>query len=433
MKKPRFMLLIIAACMLFMMFSNMALADSFDWRKYEGQSIRFVGLKFYYNDFIAEKLPEFEKLTGIKVNMETYPEDQFRQKVVVELTGGSRDLDVFNTAGTCYEGYKFNQAGWYEPLNNYISNPSLTNPNWDPDDFIPSVANAQIVDGKRIAVPLNAVSWLLIYRKDLYQQYGLNVPKTMEELRENAKKLTQNDVYGYVGRGKRTQSVATWSMFLHAFGGQWLDEKRNPAINSPQAIQALEFYADLMKNYANPGAAENDWYDLQSLLQQGKVAQAIDASAWLGALVDPEKSRISETVSFARMPDGPGGSVADLWSWNLAISSLSQKKGPAWYFVQWATGKEMQYYAQLKNTPTARISAWDLPEFKNATNQEWLKAVSESFAVARPILHPPVVAVSEIEDVIGEAIVNTILGLQDAKSALDQAAQEMKYIMAATE
>ncbi len=433
MKKPRIMFLVITICMLFMMLSNLALADSFNWRQYQGQSIRFVGLKFYYNNFIAEKLPEFEKLTGIKVKMETYPEDQFRQKVVVELTGGSRDLDVFNTAGSCYEGHKFIQAGWYEPLNKYISKSSLTNPGWDPNDFIPSVANAQIVNGKRIAVPLNAVSWLLIYRKDLYQQYGLNIPKTMEELRENSKKLTQDGVYGYVGRGKRTQSVATWSMFLHAFGGQWLDKKRNPAINSPQAIKALEFYADLMKNYANPGAASNDWYDVQSLLQQGKAVQAIDASAWLGALVDPKSSKISETVSFAKMPDGPGGPVADLWSWNLAISNLSKKKGPAWYFVQWATSKEMQHYAQLKNTPSARTSAWNLPEFKKNTNPEWLKAVNESFAVARPILHPPVVAVSEIEDVIGEAIVNTILGRDDAKSALDRAAKEMKNIMDATE
>lgn len=426
-------LLVCLSMLIFGLVSSSSIASSqFEWQQFAGESIRVLGLKFYYTDIIAKKLPEFEKLTGMKVSLETYPEDQFRQKIVIEMAGGSTTIDAFTT-GTAYEGRKFFVSGWYEPLDKYINDPELTDPSWDPEDFIRSVYNAQVMDGTRVAIPLNAVTWLLIYRDDLYKEFGLSVPQTMEEFELNTKKLTYDDVYGYVGRGKRTQSVPTWSIFLHAFGGQWLDANRNPAINSAQAVNSLRFYAKLMRQYANPGAAENDWYDVLSMMQQGKVAQIIDTNAWIGALSNPEKSKVVDKVSYAPVPVGPGGPVAELWSWNLAISSLSRKKKAAWLFIQWVTGRDMQRHIQLQRLPSARQSAWNDPEFAKIANESWLQSTMKSFEVARPIAHPSVVQIAQIEDVIGTAIVDVILGHREAKQALDAAAKEMKEIMMDTE
>jgi len=433
MRYKSFLAALLVGLLVFGLLSSGCLAGSgFNWRQFAGESIRVLALKFYYTDLIAKKLPEFEALTGMKVTLETYPEDQFRQKIVVELAGGSTRIDAFTT-GTSYEGRKFFVSGWYEPLDKYIKDPKLTNPDWDPNDFVKSVWNAQVMDGTRVAIPLNAVTWLLIYREDLYKKFGLAVPQTMEELELNAKKLTFDEVYGYVGRGKRTQSIPTWAIFLHAFGGRWLDENRNPAINSPEAVQSLEFYAKLMREYANPGAAENHWYDVLSMMQQGKAAQIIDTNAWVGALSNPEKSKVYDKVSYAPIPAGPGGRVAELWSWNMAISSLSKKKKPAWLFVQWVTGKNVQRYIQLNRFPSARQSAWNDPEFAKISNKIWLKSTLESFENARPICHPSVVEIHQVEDVIGSAIVDVILGNKTAKEALDDAAKEMKEIMMATE
>jgi len=49
--------------------------EGFSWKKFEGETIRFLALKFYYTNIIKEKLPEFEALTGMKVKLEDYPED----------------------------------------------------------------------------------------------------------------------------------------------------------------------------------------------------------------------------------------------------------------------------------------------------------------------------------------------------------------------
>jgi len=130
----------------------------------------------------------------------------------------------------------------------------------------------------------------------------------------------------------------------------------------------------------------------------------------------------------------PGKPVlANLWSWNLAISPMSKKKDPAWLFIQWVTGHDNQIFIQSRNYPTARKSAWNSPEFAKVTNQEWLKAVLASFEHATPMGHPAVIEVQQIEDVIGTAIVDVLLGNATAKAALDQAAKEVAEIMKRTE
>jgi hypothetical protein len=64
---------------------------------------------------IPKALPEFEKLTGIKVVVEDYPEDPFRQKLAVEMSAKSKSVDVFTT-GTMREGRQFFTSGWYGDL-----------------------------------------------------------------------------------------------------------------------------------------------------------------------------------------------------------------------------------------------------------------------------------------------------------------------------
>jgi len=406
--------------------------DGFDWKRFDGDSIRVLALKFYYGNILEEKLSEFEDLTGIEVVFEAYPEDQFRQKLAVEHASGSRNIDVFFT-GTAYEGEKFSRSGWYEPLDGYITDENLTSPDWDSDDFIKSVWDAQVFDGNMIAIPVNAVTWLLTYNSKYYVENGLEPPQTMDDLLVNAATLTGDGVYGYVGRGSRTQSVALYGIFLHAFGGSWLGEDGLSAFNSPEGIDALEFYANLMNNYGNPGAEENSWYEVLSLMQQGKAAQIIDTNTFMGQLIDPEQSKVFDEVSFAPIPAGPTGiSISELWSWNLAISGLSTKKNQAWYFIQWATNKDIQSEIQLKGLPTSRQSALSNPEFAESVNSSWLESTLKSFEVARPVIHPRVVEIAQIEDAIGTSIVNVLIGKKDAKTALDEAAVTVNSLILET-
>ena len=58
--------------------------------------------------------------------------NKMRQKRFVEMTGASKTLDVFDL-NTMANGYKYAAAGWFEPLDKYLSNPEITNPDYDFD------------------------------------------------------------------------------------------------------------------------------------------------------------------------------------------------------------------------------------------------------------------------------------------------------------
>ena len=63
-------------------------AQAFDWQIHKGTTIRVIQNKGSVGLGIEALIPEFEKLTGIKVQYETYTEDQYRQKVLLELECG---------------------------------------------------------------------------------------------------------------------------------------------------------------------------------------------------------------------------------------------------------------------------------------------------------------------------------------------------------
>jgi multiple sugar transport system substrate-binding protein len=70
-----------------------ATAD-FNWRRYEGESINVLLAVSPRADLLVEYEPEFEELTGITANTDVVPEQQQRQKQVIEFTSGNPSFDV---------------------------------------------------------------------------------------------------------------------------------------------------------------------------------------------------------------------------------------------------------------------------------------------------------------------------------------------------
>lgn len=416
-----------------------AAAADFNWKKYEGTTLRFLANKHPWTDAIEPLIPEFEKKTGIKVNLEVFPEDQFRQKVTVELAAGTGSMDVFMSMPV-QEGQKFERSGWYEPLDKFVPNKALTNPDFDAKDFLKASFDGERINGKLIGLPIQSETELLFYRKDLFEKYKVKVPTTMDEMLAAARKLTmdtdgdgQVDLYGIVSRGKRAAATSQFSTYLHNFGGEWLDKDRKPAVNTPAAIKAFQYYGNILRNYGPPGSSNNHWYEVTSLFSQGKAAMMTDASVFMSIVEDPEKSKVGGKVGYVVFPKGSAGTHPLVINWGLSISAQSRNKEAAWYFLQWAASKENALKAQLANVPTARKSAWESPEFKAMDKHpDWTVASLKSYQIGTPLQNPPVVAVSEVRDAIGLVIVDAILG-KDVKASANKAAQEMGSIMSKTE
>ena len=106
-------------------FAGTSEAGEFNWKQAQGTEIRFLALRAWFTDHWKANLPEFEKLTGIKVVIEDYPEDPFRQKLAVEMSAKSKAVDVFST-GTMREGRQFYTSGWYADLTPLVNDPAVT-------------------------------------------------------------------------------------------------------------------------------------------------------------------------------------------------------------------------------------------------------------------------------------------------------------------
>ncbi len=432
-KKSGFLMaiFIVAGTVIFSLAGASYPAD-FNWKQAQGTEIRFLALRAWFTDHWKAHLPEFEKLTGIKVVIEDYPEDPFRQKLAVEMSAKSKNVDVFST-GTMREGRQFLASGWYADLNPLVNDPTATSREWDRSDFIDAVWKALQISGKQLAVPVQSNVQILFYRKDLFDAAGLKPPKTLDELEAAAKKLhNPPSVYGFVARGRKTQAPYTWSHWLYANGGSWLTADGKPGINTPAAITAAQQYVRLLRTYGDPGVTDNGPIEVQTHFLQGRAAMILDAVSWGGIFSDPQKSKVVGKWEGALAPRGPGGVTYELWAWGLGISPFSEKKKAAWLFLQWATSKEIQKPLHLRSFPMPRKSLWMDPEWKSKVLPEYYNAALTQVQNARPIGHPPCVASPEVTDIVGVALNNALAG-KDVKGEMDAAAKKMADVLEKTE
>ena len=408
-----------------------AQSDDFDWRQFEGTTIRVLWPNLSWTDFIMEKLPEFQELTGINVQMETFVEDQLRQRLTIELTAGGSEIDIFGSM-TIQEGFKYHQAGWYTTLDDLLTDPTLTHPDFDLEDFTDGAIALATVEGDLIGIPVYADAQIMFYRKSVLEAAGLEVPTTLEELEEVAAALTDpdNQFYGWLNRGKGAAATSAFSSVLYSMGGAWQDEEGNPAINSPEAVAAFEWWGESLRNYGPPGAVNNSWVENLQLFTSGHGALWPESGQAAATVLDPEQSQVADDVGFALVPAGKGGSRPYAYGWVMSIPPNAPNRGAAWLFIQWALSKDNQLEALLRGIPAGRASAWESPVFAESDpHPELTRVMLQSLENAHAYMNPHIVNVQPWRDAVGQVIVTAIEG-GDVQAAIDQAMVTLEELVA---
>jgi multiple sugar transport system substrate-binding protein len=421
-------------------YASTAQAAQFNWQQFKGTQLRVLLNKHPWQAGIEPYLKDFEALTGIKLITEVYPEDQFRAKTLVELTSGASSIDVFMTM-PAQEGLKYMRAGWYRPVDEFLKDPSLTASDYNWNDFLDKTRDAMVIEGKLIGPPIQVENAALMYRKDVFQKYNVKVPTTLDELEAavkalNGKPMTDDGQpgFGFVARGKRAAATSQFAGMLHAMGATWLSPAREPAINSEEAIKAIDMWGRLLRLYGPPGSENNHWYEASSIFSQGKAATYLDANSLWPVIEDPQKSKVLGRVGYAVYPKGPKGQPgATVAVWGLGIPKTSKNQKAAWLFMQWATNKEQVLKVQSETGVLGcRDSVWKDPKGKGKVPADLAESLAQGSKIGTPLWNPPVVAVAEVRDAIGAAIVTSIQG-GDVRAAANKAAADMKRIMAETE
>lgn len=376
------------------------------------KDIRVLLANHPYGDLLKSAIPEFEKASGIKVNVESLQEGQLTTKLTTEFATRSSSIDVFMTR-PLQEGKMFYKNGWYEPLGGT-----------DMSDYPKNVASVAIFASLPHLVPLVTEWQVLYYRKDLLRQAGLKVPENFTELEAAAKKLHSDSVAGIAGRGKGAAAVTQLSSYIYNFGGVYLD-KGVAAFDSAPAVAAMRYYGRMLGAYGPKGETSMSWENIMPLFQAGKIAMWTDASVFYGQIVDPAKTQVAaENVGIANFPAGPKMNTPFIVvSWGIAVAKQSKKKDLALQFLQWATSKELAAKGMLANITMARSSVWDDKQVLATVNPGLVETRAYAARNGNPLDRPYMSAVGEARDEIGELIIESINSKGESAS-LDRMAKE---------
>ena len=336
---------------------------------------------------MKELSSDFEsKNPGIELKWVTLEENILRQRVTTDVATSGGQYDVM-TIGT-YEVPIWGKQGWLKELDQLGEN-------YDVDDLLPAIRSGLSVDDKLFAAPFYGESSMVMYRTDLMEKAGLEMPKapTWDFIRKAAKAMTDRDsgVYGICLRGKAGwgENVALITSMANSFGARWFDENWKPQFNTQPWKDTLQYYVDVMEESGPPGASANGFNENLALFQTGKCGIWIDATV-AGAFVTNEKdSEVADKVGFALAPDAGLGKRGNwLWAWTLAVPSSSKKSDAAMKFISWATSKEYSSLVASKKgwakvPPGTRASLYNNPEYMKAA--PFAQITLDSIQTADPV------------------------------------------------
>jgi multiple sugar transport system substrate-binding protein len=356
---------------------------AFDWKRASGAEITVYMVQHPTQESIVAKLAEFTALTGIKVNTSVTPEANYFDQVSNALSSRSGTPDLFMSGA--YMLWDYYTAGNVEPLDDYLSNPALTNSDYDPADFVQSAFNALKWDGvaghavgrgDQLGIPLGMELYLLGYNQRAFDKVGITKPpETYEELLAACDKLkgwNGPGSYAIAVRGSRdwgTIHPAYMSTYKNFGAVDFASEggKLVSKLNSPESVKMNEFFVDMIKRGGSPQWSSMYWYLCEVDLENGQAAMFWDASNVMAQTVlknMPESPYIKYTTS----PVAKKGDTinSNFWTWSMAMNSFSKNKVAAWLFLQYFSSKEFLRSASVdaNNMDPTRTSVYNDSAFK---------------------------------------------------------------------
>jgi multiple sugar transport system substrate-binding protein len=325
----------------------------------------------------------------ITVSEEIYQWDQIDTKSIMDFRANIKH-DVMMSSPQLMP--KHGYIGDYMDLSSYVAQwpeEEVQDFNWSP------VWKKGMQQGKQIGIPTGTHTRMTAYRKDLFEEAGLDPnkpPTNLEEVVEYAKTLTKDtngdgeiDQWGlgmYFGPSRATIELF-FAPVLWYYGGQlWDPDTKEAVFASDEGVKAAQWLYDLIYTHkVTPKySVSGEYYDVVCKdLLEGKAAMTWGfGSYWIGQL---EEAGLVEGI-FPATPEGKDtkagvfvipGVPQFTNAWLLSIHALSEHPEASMKFVETFLEPE-----KLANYPDAglptRLSLWDKPEYQIPFYQEWLKA-----------------------------------------------------------
>lgn len=288
----------------------------------------------------------------------------------------------------------------------------------------PAVLESMELEGHRWSVPFSVNNVGIFYRPSLFEAAGITqLPTTWEELRQVAQQLTDVE-QGRFGMllplGKGEWTVFMWLPFLWSAGGDLVRDGGEPALLTPEAVTALQFWQDLVTDGSAILSQPERGYELDAFLK-GKVAMQLTGPWTLGQL---QQTGVDYAVMPIPVQTRPATSLGGE---NLFIFKTSPEAE--------AAAKEFAAYvlSEAFQTEWAVATGYlpvNLQARQNLTYQQFLdrQPVVQVFLDQAPAgrSRPIFPGYSRLSDALGRAIEAVLLQRETPAAALEQAQRRVE-------
>lgn len=359
---------------------------------------------------VNELAKPFAERTGVRVRCEAISWGEAHSKYLTAVAGGVQP-DI-GTMGLTW-GAEFGRLGALVDLREAF-----------PDDIaaiqpqtFPGLWQSVAQEGKVYGIPFDLTLQVLYYRTDLIQQ----PPHTWEELTKLLAQLAQDQRRLIFDWG--SLSWIGYAPFLWQAGGDFYTPSgRAAALDSPQAVRALEFFRDLYTRYQVPKTA----IPVEQGLRTGEFPLAISGN-WKIVSLTTSVPEIAGRWSVGLLPQGPSGRrTAFLGGRIMGVFAKSSRQEVAWQFIRYLFEPDVQvklYEAALKTQDAylpPNLATWERlpmePAMKAVLKQQAQEAKGP----------PPVEGWNESTAAIEAAIQRVILHGADPKEELAKASAAME-------
>jgi multiple sugar transport system substrate-binding protein len=288
--------------------------------------------------------------------------------------------------------------------------------------FFPQVIQQVTVDGKTYGVPFRSNSIVLWYNKDAFKAAGISSPpQTWDELRADAKKLTNGEHAGICFPATKDETGTF--MFLSFL---WQSGSDLQKIGDAGSVNALNYVNTLVNvdKSAPKSVLQWTWDDIAAQFTSGKCATMINGP-WVYQAVDTGKK--VKHWGVAKLPAGAAGSPAPLGGEAWVIGKSAKNPDAVWKLIQWL-GDNQNSFKPIMSGLQSFIVRKDQQGLDGANWSSIVPVVSDQVKVARSRAGYGT-KYNQISTAVQNMEQSVLTGQTPAKDAASQAAGEIKPLL----
>lgn len=267
----------------------------------------------------------------IRIELMSEPWSDYFTKM--QTLWASGDSSVIPDVAFLWPTPQYAAQGVLENLDPYIESSG-----YDLNDYWPALLESAMYEGSVYGFPRDIETNVLYYNIDIFGEAGLDYPDdtwTWDDWQSAIEALTARNASGQVERYGLAMEGGKYPKFIGQNNAQILDDMRNPSecrLDQPEAIEAIEFIANLMNDgFAMRSAELSQAGGDAAIFQSGQAAMIVQNSSRVSAF---NAADMNYDVSPVPIPaDGKRSNGAGGAAW--VMSAASDNKDAAWTFLRW--------------------------------------------------------------------------------------------------